>query len=82
MKYFVSLKYKRIDKFLWSLRKAGTMDGMYLITFMESFKENHIQFSNKLFIRSLLLLTENQGKQRIRNIYNTIGTINFNLISL
>jgi len=49
---------------------------------MESFKENHIQFSNKLFIRSLLLLTENQGKQRIRNIYNTIGKINFDLISL
>ena len=60
-------------KFFWSFTKMGLMDENTRDQFMFSFIKNHIDFKDKMFIKSLVLLIKNNPKENLTKIYNGIG---------
>jgi hypothetical protein len=60
-------------KFLWAYSKDNVIGEVEMLSFLKAFENNHIQFSNKLFIKSLILLTQESMKEQYKQIYNIVG---------
>ena len=60
-------------KFFWSYSRIGINNEATRDQFMYSFIKNHIDFKDKMFIKTLVLLTKSVPKENLVRVYNSIG---------
>lgn len=60
-------------KFLWSFTKADMLSESDYGVYLKAFIDNHVEFTNKLFIKSMILLSRHKDHKNMRDIYNAVG---------
>lgn len=62
-------------KFYWSFTKAEVLNDFTRDQFVNAFIKNHVDFKNKYFIRSMILMTKTCKTDSLTKVYNAVGKL-------
>ena len=60
-------------RFLWTFCRDRRLPENDRRTFVKTFEDNHVQFNNKYFVQSMVLLAKDNTKKQNMTLYNTVG---------